>query len=134
MNANQVRYLLVGGYAVSYHGYPRATADLDVWIAVSAENTQRLLAALKDFGFDESTQTIAHALTQPGKVLRMGVPPLRIEVQTAASGVVFDECYARRINTVLDGIPVPIIHADDLKANKRAAGRPKDLDDLDHLL
>jgi hypothetical protein len=118
---------------VGYHGYPRATVDLNVWIAVSSENVQRVLVALEHFGFDTKSEDLGPALAQPGKILRMGVPPLRIEIQTAASGVDFDDCHARRVDAVLDGIPVAIIHADDLKTNKRAAGRPKDLNDLDHL-
>lgn len=133
LNANQVEYLLVGGYAVGLYGYPRPTADVDVWIATSPDNANRVLAALKAFGFGAGTGASLDLLTCPGKVIRMGIPPLRIEIQTEISGVQFEECYARRLIKELDGIPVPIISIEDLKRNKRAAGRHKDLADLDNL-
>ena len=133
LNANQVEYLLIGGYAVGYHGYPRATVDLDVWIAVSPENARRVLAVLGQFGFGGVTGASAELLTRPDHVIRMGVVPLRIEIQTGISGVSFSECYARRVIASLDDVPVSIISAEDLKRNKRAAGRHKDLADLDNL-
>ncbi len=133
LNANRVEYLLVGGYAVGYHGYPRATVDLDVWVATSPENAHRLLAALEQFGFGKDAGTSIELLTQPGNVIRMGSPPLRIEIQTVISGVGFAECYSRRVMAGLDGVPVSVISAEDLKANKRAAGRLKDLNDLENL-
>ncbi len=133
LNANHVEYLLVGGYAVGYHGYPRATVDMDVWIGVSSENARRVLTALERFGFGAEAGSNLDLLTQTGNVVRMGLPPLRIEIQTAISGVSFEECYARRVLATLDGIPVSIINADDLKRNKRAAGRPKDMNDLENL-
>lgn len=133
LNANQVEYLLVGGYAVGYHGYPRATADVDVWIAVAPENARRTLAALEQFGFGASTGASVRLLTEHGNVVRMGHPPLQIEIQTDISGVQFDECYGRRVMADLDGVQVPIISVDDLKRNKKAAGRGKDLVDLESL-
>jgi hypothetical protein len=79
LNSEKIEYMLVGGYAVSYHGYPRPTGDLDIWVAVHADNAKRLLAALNMFGFGEAGATEALFLT-PGRVVRMGVPPVRIEV------------------------------------------------------
>ena len=133
LNANQVEYLLVGGYAVGYYGYPRATVDIDVWVAVSPENARRVLAALEQFGFGSGTGASLDLLDRPGKVVRMGVSPLRIEIQTQISGVSFGACYPRRVMAELDGIAVPLISLDDLKANKRAAGRHKDLNDIENL-
>ena len=133
LNANRVEYLLIGGYAVGFHGYPRPTADVDVWIQTSPDNARRVLAALEAFGFGAGAGANIELLTTPGNVIRMGIPPLRIEIQTEISGVQFEECYARRLVEDLDGIPVPIICIDDLKRNKRAAGRHKDLADLDNL-
>ncbi len=133
LNANRVEYLLIGGYAVGCYGYPRPTADVDVWIATSPDNARRVLAALEAFGFGAGAGASAELLTQPGNVVRMGVPPLRIEIQTEISGVRFAECYARRMVKELDGVPVPIIGIEDLKRNKRAAGRHKDLADLENL-
>jgi len=132
LNASKVEYLLVGGYAVAYHGYPRATGDLDIWIATTPENAAKLLAVFKQFGFGE-TGVSAQLLMETGRVIRMGMPPVRIEIQTAVSGVDFEQCYARRVVATLDGVPVAIISCDDLKRNKRAAGRHKDLSDLENL-
>lgn len=132
MNSAGVEYLLVGGYAVAWHGYPRATGDLDVWIAVSQENAARLVKTLTKFGFDLAALR-PEIFLQPHKVIRMGYPPFRIEIITSASGCRFDECRQRAVQTVLEDIPVFIIGLEDLKTNKRAAGRHKDLDDLEHL-
>lgn len=132
LNAHRVEYLLIGGYAVAYHGYPRATADLDLWIATTPQNAERVVAVLRDFGFDLPEISPALFLTQ-GQIIRMGVPPVRIEIATAISGVAFAECYAARIVDVLDEIEVSLISLDHLKRNKRAAGRHKDLDDLENL-
>lgn len=96
LTAYRVEHLLVGGYAVGFHGYPRATVDLDVWVARNAENADRLLAALEDFGFGDSGAS-KELLSEADRVIRMGLPPLRIEIQTTISGVNFEECYARRI-------------------------------------
>lgn len=133
LNANQVECLLVGGYAVACYGYPRPTADVDVWIATSPDNARRVLAALAAFGLGVGSGPSLDLLTRPGNVIRMGHPPLRIEIQTEISGVEFEACYARRVVKELDGIPVPIINIDDLQRNKRAAGRHRDLADLENL-
>ncbi len=132
LNSKQVEYLLVGGYAVGYYGYPRATADIDVWIAVSEQNAGRIVSALREFGF-AVPDLKPELFLQKDRVIRMGVPPIRIEVITSASGVDFAECYSRRLVVEMDGIPVSLIELTDLKRNKKAAGRPKDLADLDQL-
>ncbi len=132
LNSKQVEYLLVGGYAVGYYGYPRATADIDVWIAVSEQNAGRIVSALREFGF-AVPDLKPELFLQKGRVIRMGVPPIRIEVITSASGVDFAECYSRRLVVEMDGIPVSLIELTDLKRNKKAAGRPKDLADLAQL-
>lgn len=132
LNLNGVEYLLIGGYAVGYYGYPRATADMDIWIHVATENAERIMKALATFGL-ESPQLAANLFLQRDRVIRMGVPPLRIEILTDISGVDFKSCYARRTMPVIDGIEVNIIALNDLKTNKRASGRYKDLDDMDHL-
>ena len=127
-----VEYVLVGGYAVGYHGYVRATADLDVWVARSPENARRVVAALKRFGMDVPGLS-EELFLEEANVVRMGVPPFRIEILTSVSGVDFRDCYRDRIETVLDGVPVAVIDLPHLKANKRASGRAKDLADLDQL-
>ena len=132
LNANRVDYLLVGGYAVGLHGYPRATVDLDVWVRATGDNAERVLRALREFGFDlpELEPTL---FTDPRSIVRFGVPPFRIEVMTAIDGVEFEACRARAIEFDLDDVRVPVISLADLKVNKRAAGRRKDLADLENL-
>lgn len=127
-----VEYLLIGGYAVGYYGYPRATADMDVWIAVDPDNAVRTVKVLKRFGM-EAPEITADLFLDKGKVIRLGVPPMRLEIQTDISGVEFADCYARRCRVDMGGIEVNLISLDDLKVNKRASGRHKDLDDLEHL-
>ncbi len=132
LNDKGVKYLLIGGYAVAYHGYPRATNDMDVWIAVSADNAKRIVAALREFGFNFNELT-EDLFLQQNKIIRMGNPPMRIEVSTGISGVEFERCYSERVTDVLDGVEVTIISLENLKQNKKAAGRLKDLDDLENL-
>jgi len=132
LNAHQVEYLLIGGYAVAYHGYPRATADMDIWIATHPQNTRKIVIVLKEFGFDLPGLT-AELFQKKDQIIRMGVPPVRIEIATSISGVTFAECYASRVVDVLDEVEVNLIDLAHLKINKKAAGRHKDLDDLENL-
>lgn len=132
LNENGVEYLLVGGYAVGYYGYVRATADMDIWIALTPENATRTVAALERFGFALPREAQA-LLLKPDNILRMGVPPFRIEVLTTISGVEFAECFADRVMADVDGVPVNVISLEHLKKNKQASGRGKDLVDLEHL-
>ncbi len=132
LNSEKIEYLLVGGYAVSYHGYPRPTGDLDVWVDVRPDSVAKLIEVLAKFGFADAGATPELFLT-PGRVVRMGVPPVRIELLNKVSGLDFSASYARRLEAVLDGVPVRIIARKDLVINKRAAGREKDLNDLKHL-
>lgn len=132
LNDKGVEYLLIGGYAVAYYGYPRATNDMDVWIAVNPANAERVVHALREFGFD--TPDLSTALfTTVNRIIRMGMPPMRIEISTGISGVNFEECYKDRQVAVLDGVQVSIISLRHLKVNKRASGRYKDLNDLENL-
>lgn len=132
LNAHGVEFLVIGGHAVAFHGYPRATADLDVWVAVNTDNAARLVESLREFGFDVPDLDAALFLRE-GRIIRMGLPPNRIEIQTGIDGVRFDACHPRRIIADLDGVEVSFISLEDLKANKRASGRNKDLADLDYL-
>jgi hypothetical protein len=132
LNANHVEYLLIGGYAVNYHGYPRATADMDIWIAVYPANADRVVAALKEFGFDLPDLS-PELFLRPWQIIRLGMPPVRIEITTSVSGVDFAECYAGRVRDTFDGIPVSIINLGHLRLNKKASGRHQDLADLEHL-
>jgi predicted nucleotidyltransferase len=132
LNANRVEYLVVGGYAVGLHGYPRATVDLDIWIHAAPENADRVLASVRAFGFDLPALESA-LFVKPDSIVRFGVPPFRIEVMTSIDGVAFTPCRERAVMFEIDGLEVPVIALDDLKVNKRAAGRHQDLADLDNL-
>jgi len=132
LNEAEVQYLLIGGYAVAYHGYPRTTADMDVWVAVSTDNASRLVDVFRSFGMRDPTLA-PELFLQRGKIIRMGVPPMRIEVLTEIDGVAFSDCFAARDVAILDGQKVNMISLSDLRKNKRASGRHKDLDDLEHL-
>ena len=132
LNAYRVSYLIVGGYAVGFHGHPRATADIDIWVPRRADTAQQLMIVLEAFGFDVP-QLSTNIFLKPDQVIRMGVPPVRIELLTSIDGVEFDACYARAVQTTLGDVGVRMIGLDDLKTNKRAAGRHQDLADLDHL-
>lgn len=132
LNDREVRYLVIGGYAVGYHGYPRATNDLDVWIAIAPDNAARVVEALEDFGFG-SAELTTDLFLKEDSIIRMGLPPMRIEILTTISGVSFETCYQDRVEGVFGGTEVTLISLDDLKRNKRASGRYKDLDDLEHL-
>jgi predicted nucleotidyltransferase len=132
LNSEGVEYLVVGGYAVSFHGYPRPTGDLDIWIAIAIENAKKVRTVLEHFGFAQDRRAPEEFLT-PNQIFRMGVPPVRIEVLTGATGVDFATCYPRRVEAELDGVVVKFLSRDDLIANKRAAGRHKDLNDVERL-
>ncbi len=132
LNAHGVEYLLIGGHAVGYHGYPRATGDLDVWIAVHEENAHRMVRALQDFGFDLSDLS-PDLFLRKERIIRMGIEPNQIEIQTGISGVEFSQAYPRRVVAAIEGMAVNIIALDDLKQNKQASGRYKDLADLENL-
>ena len=119
MNLHEVEYLLVGGYAVSYHGYPRATADMDIWIAIQKENAEKLVAVLREFGFDTPELTASLFLRQ-NQIIRMGNPPMRIELLTTISGVRFEECYSERISDVIDNVEVQIINLEHLKTQQES--------------
>lgn len=132
LNDRRVEYLLVGGYAVGYHGYPRATVDLDIWVAAAPSNARKIVEVFKEFGFDVN-ELKEELFLQKNKIIRIGEPPLRIEVMTSVSGVDFDACYQKRIVETIDGTPVNFINLENLKLNKLAAGRHKDLNDLENL-
>jgi predicted nucleotidyltransferase len=130
LNSSRARYLLIGGYAVNYYGYSRSTGDMDIWISCDINNATLVAGALRQFGFEQAE---AEPLSHPNRVLRMGVQPIRLEILTSISGVEFEDCFARRELVDMDGCSVPVIHLSDLKRNKRASGRAKDLADLEEL-
>ncbi len=117
---------------MAVHGYARTTEDLDVWVAVSPDNADRLVDLIRKFGFEGQGLTRDIFLKIPS-IIRLGRPPVKIEIATAISGVRFDECFRDHIVVDFDDLPVKVIGLDHLKANKAATGRKKDLSDLDYL-
>ncbi|MGN6528794.1 MAG: hypothetical protein ACTHL8_20565 [Burkholderiaceae bacterium] len=132
LDSTNVEYLLVGGYALAAHGHPRYTGDIDFWVNPTPENVVRLMQALTAFGFGGLGLT-RDDFMQPDAVVQLGYPPARIDLLTAIDGVSFDACYARRRRLRVDGVELSLIDVDDLRANKRASGRLKDLADLEAL-
>jgi predicted nucleotidyltransferase len=132
LNEHGVEYLIVGGYAVILHGYPRYTGDMDFFINKSSENAQKVIDVLDEFGF-ASLELTADELTKPDVILQLGRPPLRIDIINSLSGVSFKECFAEKVKFEIDGYMLPVIGLKQLKKNKKASGRHRDLDDLEHL-
>jgi hypothetical protein len=129
LNSHAVEYLIVGGHAVAFHGYPRLTIDLDFFVRPDRENARRLLAVLDAFGFGQ-VGLDEDAFTNPDKIVQLGLPPNRIDLLTGISGVSFEEAWPRRVAGLLDGLPVAFLGREELIKNKRASGRPKDLADV----
>jgi len=132
LNEHEVRFLLIGGFAVAFHRYPRATQDIEIWFENSPTNAKRVVAAIRAFGFDVPKLN-AELIQQPRKILRMGHPPMRIEMMNEIDGVAFEQCYQNSITSNVDGVSLRIISLADPKQNKQASARHKDLDDLEHL-
>lgn len=132
LSDKKIEYLLIGGYAVVYYGYVRNTGDMDIWVRKTEQNAERAAEALEEFGYAPKTEVLPY-LNEPYKILRMGMPPFRLEVSTGIDGVEFEECYARRTVFHIDDIPVDLISLDDLIQNKKASGRLKDLADVEEL-
>ncbi len=130
--AREVRFLLIGAYALAVHGRPRATGDLDLWVEPSRENAERAYAALRDFGAPLHDLRVEDLAT-PGVVFQVGVAPLRIDLLTRIDGVEFAAAWPRRVEASFDGLRVPVIGREDLITNKRATGRLQDRADVERL-
>ena len=132
LNDNNVRYLVVGGYAVALHGYPRYTKDIDIWIWLDEGNANRIIKVLEQFGFG-SLKLEGQDFLVPNQIIQLGYPPARIDLITSLAGVSFEECYALRVLVPIDDIVVNFINLENLKKNKEASGRLQDLADLENL-
>jgi hypothetical protein len=132
LNENQVKYLVIGGYAVAVHGHPRYTKDIDIWIEISEENAQKLVTALTQFGF-ESLGLTSEDFQTPNQIIQLGYPPNRIDLITNPDGIDFQTCYDSKIEVTLNDVQVKFINLDNLKKNKLASGRLQDLADLEKL-
>lgn len=129
---HNLEFMVIGGYAVVNYSRPRYTGDLDLWIASSQENAERTIAVLHDFGF-RGSEISTKMVTEQKQIIRMGFEPMRLELFTKIPGVDFIDCYPRRTFVNIDGKQVPFIGLADLKINKAASGRTKDLLDLEEL-
>jgi hypothetical protein len=132
LNSKEIEYLVIGGYAVGLYGYPRSTGDMDIWIAINEKNALKMIDALQQFGFALPDFKKAIFLEEK-KVIRMGVPPMRLEILTSIDGVRFEACFKNRVVTDFGNFKVNFISKADLLLNKRSSGRPQDLADFNKL-
>lgn len=131
-SAASVEYLVIGAHALAVHGHVRATKDLDVWVGATPENAPRIVEGLRRFGAPLA-QISVEDFSRPGITFQIGIPPVRIDIITEATGVSFADVWPRREIRKIDGLDVPVISAHDLIANKRATGRAQDLADVEAL-
>ena len=132
LNANDVHYLIVGGYAVAFHGYPRYTKDIDVWIWINLENAKKVIKSLKDFGF-ESLGLETRDFLEAETVIQLGHAPNRIDLMTSLEGLDFATCYRHKVEETFHEIRITFIDLEHLKESKRLAGRYQDLADIENL-
>ncbi len=132
LNKNDVKYLVVGGYALAFHGYPRFTKDIDFWVWVDEENAKNILKTIKEFGFS-SLDIKQDDFLSPGYVVQLGQPPARIDLLTSVTGLEFEECYKSKVHTEILGSEIDFIDLENFKKNKKAVGRHQDLADLENL-
>jgi hypothetical protein len=132
LNDNQVRYLVVGGYAVALHGYPRFTKDIDIWIDRTHDNAARMILALEQFGFG-SLGLKEQDFLEADTIVQLGYPPRRVDILTTLSGVDFKTCFAVRVVVEMQGTLVNFIDLDNLIINKRSTGRIQDMADVENL-
>ncbi|MFO7891769.1 MAG: nucleotidyltransferase [bacterium] len=131
-NAHKVKYIIVGGYALAFHGAPRYTGDIDIYIKPDTQNAERIMQALDEFGF-ESAELTSEDLKNPDNVIQLGVPPVRVDIITSISGVTWEDAYSGCIDGKYGDVPVKYIGLNEFIINKRTTGRKKDLSDLEAL-
>ncbi len=132
LNSNRVEYLVVGAFAVAWHGYPRFTADIDFLVRPTPANADALLATLTAFGFG-SLKITAEDFSTPNQVIQLGVKPNRIDIITSIAGVSFEQAWESKVEGLIDEVPVIFLGRDQLISNKEATGREKDLGDAAEL-
>jgi predicted nucleotidyltransferase len=132
LNENKVEYVLIGGYAVNYYGYVRPTGDMDIFVGRNQPTAAKLVKTLHQFGFVSEDLNESLFLKEKS-IVRMGVPPIRLEISNYIDGVTFEECFSGRIIIKIDELDVNLISLENLKKTKKASGRYKDLNDLENL-
>ena len=131
-NAHKVEYVIVGGYALAFHGAPRYTGDIDVLVLADKANSLRILAALSDFGFSGLDLSVDD-FSDPDRVLQLGMPPVRIDILTSLTGITWQEASTGTLDLDYGGVPVKVVGRRALLTNKRATGRAQDLADIEAL-
>jgi len=129
LSSHRVEYIVVGAHALAVAGRPRATQDLDIFVEPHPQNAARLAQALREFGFPALAEE-AHRFAEPDRMATLGTPPLQIDVMTSITGVTFEEARAGRVVANMGEVQVPFLGPEELRRNKRASGRPKDIADL----
>lgn len=132
LNVHKVKYLVVGGYAVNFHGYPRYTKDIDFWIWLSPENIKQLLKALQDFGFGSMGLSEAD-FSKTGNIIQLGYEPYRIDLIMELEGVDFENCYEHKEQITFNNTDISFLNLEDLIEIKKLAGRPQDIADASQL-
>lgn len=132
LNTHEVKYLIVGAHALAFHGRPRHTGDLDIWISPSIENAEKMILVLNDFGFS-SLGLSKEDFLKDNYVTQLGYPPLRIDILNSISGVQFNDAYQGKVDGDIDGLKIHFINLQDFIINKKASGREKDLGDIEAL-
>lgn len=132
LNRNDVKYLVVDGYALAFHGYPRYTKDIDIWLWISEENANSIVKTLEQFGFS-ALDIKKEDFLSAGYVIQLGQPPSRIDLLTSVTGLDFEQCYASKVHINIQGTEIDFIDLENLKKNKKAVGRHQDLADLENL-
>ena len=132
LNENEVKYLVIGGYAVNFHGYPRYTRDIDFWVWMNEENVDKLLYVLREFGFGSLGLDVDDFMS-PENIIQLGFEPNRIDLLVDANGAEFESCFGRKTEKEVDGVTVKFLSIEDLIVVKKEAGRLKDLADAEEL-
>lgn len=133
LNKNKVSYILVGGYAVVIRGYSRTTGDIDIWVEKTVDNFQLLESALSEFGLPQGAILLENFLSEKFDVFSIGQPPFAIEIMTAIKGLEYKQAFDTSTMETIDGIEIRVVHLNQLRQAKAAAGRHKDLNDLENL-
>lgn len=131
-NSSKVKYIVVGGYALAFHGAPRYTGDIDIFVSPDTKNAGRIMSALEKFGFG-AVGLSATDFKKPGQIIQLGVPPVRIDIVTSISGVAWNEAFSNRVEGSYGDVRIHFIGRNHLITNKKAVGRKKDLADLEAL-
>lgn len=132
LNVNKVKYLVVGGYAVGFHGHPRYTKDIDLWVLMKSNNASNIIKSVKEFGF-ESLGLEEEDFLNSDNIIQLGFPPNRIVLLTEIAGVEFESCYSNKLTIEFEGVTIPFISLNDLIKNKQTSGRLQDLADAEKL-